>query len=285
MIDLAFAGDGTQPRSARIMPFLALTFGLSWTIWIAAWLLAGKPDTLQSVPMLVAVYAGSFGPGLAGAWLSWRAGTLREWLGGFARVRIGWRAVAAIALALPLVTLLLTLALGYRPIPQEGIAPELYYLTLFPAVVLNGAVTAVLGAGPLGEEGGWRGYLLPRLLERSGEVPASILLGLIWSAWHLPVMAMLPDWRSGLSFGFYLPAYTVTVMGLSLLMTRIWLLSGRSTLAAVWMHGLINALGGIAFNSKLWASQWSGQFNLLHFTAAVWIAAIVLLALRGKRAA
>ena len=189
--------------------------------------------------------------------------------------------LGAIALPLPIVVLGLTAALGYTPVPMDGVPPVLSYLTLFPAVIFNGVVTAVLGAGPLGEEGGWRGYLLPRLLDRLGEVPASLLLGLIWSFWHLPIMAILPEWRGGLSFGFYLPAYTVTVMGLSVLTTQIWLLARRSTLAAVWMHGVINALGGIAFSAQLWDGGWSAKANLLHFTLAIWLAALGLYLMRA----
>ena len=263
-------------RASTVPAFLALAFGFSWIIWLAGWWAAGQPNSLTATPMIIALYAGSCGPGLAGALLSAREGRLREWAAGFLRWRMGWAGIAAIALPLPLAVLGFTAALGYTPVPMEGVPPLMSYLTLFPAVVLNGVVTAVLGAGPLGEEGGWRGYLLPCLLDRLGEVPASLLLGVIWSLWHLPIMAILPEWRGGLNFGFYLPAYTVTVMGLSLLMTRVWMLTRRSTLAAVWMHGVINALGAIAFSSQLWDGGWSAKANLLHFTLAIWLAAVVL---------
>ncbi len=245
--------------AARVATFLALAFGFSWLVWLGVWSATGRPDSLTATPMLIAVYVGSFGPGLAGAVLSAREGRLGEWAAGFLRWRIGWAGVAAIALPLPLAVLGLTAALGYTPVPMDGVPPVLSYLTLFPAVIFNGVVTAVLGAGPLGEEGGWRGYLLPRLLDRLGEVPASLLLG----------------------FSFYLPSYTVTVMGLSLLMTRVWLLARRSTLAAVWMHGVINALGAIAFSAQLWDGGWSAKANLLHFTLAIWLAVLVLHLMRG----
>lgn len=283
MKTLTWGSVDARPHHASIMPFVLMTFAFSWAVWIGTWLVAGRPDTLRSTPMLVAVYLGSFGPGLAGAVIAARGRVLRAYLAGFLHWRIGLRAVAAIALALPLAVLALTLALGYHPVPQAGVPPVLFYLTLFPASVLNGAVTAVLGAGPLGEEGGWRGTLLPRLLEQMGEMRASLVLGLIWTAWHLPIMAMLPDWRDGLPFGFYLPVYTLAVLGLSVLMTRVWLLSGRSTLAAVWMHGVINAVGGLAFNAKAWQSVWTQQTAMLHFVVAIWLAAAILLLLRARR--
>ena len=273
----------SAPPASTIPAFIALAFGFSWIVWLGLWLATGRPSSLTATPMVIALYVGSFGPGVAGAVLSAREGRLREWAAGFLRWRMGWRGIAAIALPLPLAVLGLTVALGYAPVPQEGVPPLLSYITLFPAVVLSGAVTALLGAGPLGEDGGWRGYLLPRMLERMGEVPASLLIGVIWSLWHLPIMAIIPDWRDGHSFAFYLPAYTVTVMGLSLLMTRVWLLARRSTLAAVWMHGVINAIGATAFSAQLWGGGWSAKANLLHFTLAIWVAALVLQLLRVSR--
>lgn len=276
MTSLASGAALARPKSGTLVPFILIAFGFSWAVWLATWWAAGQPSSFASTPLVIAVYVGSFGPGIAGAILSAREGRFREWLSGFARWRMGWKGVAAIALPLPLSVLALTLALGYAPVPQEGVPSALFFATIFPAVVFNGVATAIMGAGPLGEEGGWRGYLLPRLLDRMGEIPASLLIGVIWSAWHLPVMAMVPEWRDGLGFAFYLPAYTVTVLGLSMLMTRIWLLARRSTLAAIWMHGLINALGSIAFNAKLWGGDWSSEANLLHFTVAIWLAAIVL---------
>lgn len=280
MTFLVSGAASARPHSAawaaRIATFLALAFGFSWLVWLGVWSATGRPDSLTAAPMLIALYVGSFGPGLAGAVLSAREGRLREWAAGFLRWRIGWRGLAAVALPLPLAVLALTVLLGYAPVPQDGVAPILFYVTLFPVVVFNGIATAVMGAGPLGEEGGWRGYLLPLLLDRLGEVPASLMIGVIWSLWHLPIMAIAPEWRDGHSFAFYLPAYTVTVMGLSLLMTRVWLLARRSTLAAVWMHGVINALGAIAFSAQLWDGGWPARANLLHFTLAIWLAALAL---------
>jgi len=276
MNSLASGAAFVRPKSGIILPYILIAFGFSWAVWMATWWGAGRPSSFDSTPLVIAVYVGSFGPGIAGAIMSAREGRFREWISGFARWRMGWKGVAAITLPLPLGVLALTLALGYAPVPQKGVPSALFFATIFPAVVLNGMATAIMGAGPLGEEGGWRGYLLPRLLDRMGEIPASLLIGVVWSAWHLPVMVMVPEWRDGHSLAFYLPAYTVTVIGLSLLMTRIWLLARRSTLAAIWMHGVINALGSIAFNAKLWGGDWSSEANLLHYTAAIWIAAIVL---------
>jgi membrane protease YdiL (CAAX protease family) len=54
---------------------------------------------------------------------------------------------------------------------------------------------STLLGGPLGEEPGWRGYALPRLEHDLGPVRASMVLGLLWAPWHLPLF-FYPGWTS-----------------------------------------------------------------------------------------
>ncbi|MDJ0276065.1 CPBP family intramembrane metalloprotease [Sphingomonas sp. 2R-10] len=271
------------------MAFVLLTVALSWSIWIATWLATGQPTEFHGQgAMTAAIYAGSFGPGVAAAILSAisRPGSLKEWLRGFTRLRCGWRAYAAALMPFPLALLLLTIALGYAPRPEglHGMAPILLYLTVFPVSIFNGVATAIMGAGPLGEEGGWRGYLLPRLLEQGGEVRASLIIGIVWALWHLPIMAMFADWRSGVPFIAYLPLYTLGVIGLSFVMSRVWLIGRGSLIPCIWLHGLVNAVGGIAFDRNLWASRWPQEAGTFHFAiAAALTAAFLFWAGRSKR--
>ena len=269
--------------------FVLLTLALSWSIWIVAWLVTGRPaTTTASTGMVGAVYAGAFAPGIAAALLSAMSpvGSLKEWLRGFVRARCGWRADAAALLPLPLALLLLTFVLDYEP-RLEGLHGQpvvLLYLTIFPVSIFNGVATAIMGAGPLGEEGGWRGYLLARLLEQGGELRASFIIGIVWALWHLPIMVMFADWRSGVPFIAYLPLYTLGVIGLSFVMSRVWLTSRGSLIPCIWLHGLVNAVGGIAFDRSLWTSRWSAEANTGHFAIAAALAAAFLFwAARSKR--
>lgn len=178
--------------------FVGLNCAISLTVWIAGWFALGKPDQItEGAAVFAVILAGSFGPGIAAAILTLRGGRdeFLAWARAFVKSRCGWRAYAAAFLPFPLAVLLLTLLLGYEPlIDAPGGQPAwAFYATIFPAAILNGIVAAVMGAGPIGEEGGWRGYLLPRLLESGGESRASLIIGVIWALWHLPPMAMFSD--------------------------------------------------------------------------------------------
>ncbi|TPG38326.1 CPBP family intramembrane metalloprotease [Sphingomonas koreensis] len=272
---------------AGLAAFVLLTFGLSWSIWIGTWLCAGQPGTTNaSVAMMVAIYAGSFVPGISAAIVSAIEGraSLATWLGSFVRFRCGWRAYLVALVPIPIAMLALTVALGYTPRLDagHGCPPIAFYLTLFPISVFNGIATAAMGAGPLGEEGGWRGYLLPRLLERGGGVRASLVIGLIWSLWHLPIMAMFTDWRNGVSFSVYLPLYMAGVIALSFVMTSVWRLGGASLVPCIWLHGIINAVGGMAFEPWAWSSRWSATAGSAYFALALWLVAGALLLTERK---
>jgi membrane protease YdiL (CAAX protease family) len=88
----------------------------------------------------------------------------------------------------------------------------------------------------LGEETGWRGYGLPRLLERTGPVRASLLLGVVWAVWHLPLY-----WTPGV------PLYQSPILLLfvdlpitALLYTWVFLHTGGSALLAILLHSAAN---------------------------------------------
>lgn len=268
--------------------FLFLTFGLTWTIWIAGWVAFGRPaDIRDSSGFFIVLLIGSFGPNLAALFLIARAGRLSDvvsWLRNFVRFGCGWRAYAAALLPFPMAVLLLTLLFGYTPEPSElnGLAPMMAYITIFPVSIFNGIVVVFLGGGPLGEEGGWRGYLLPRLLETRGELSSSLIIGVFWALWHLPLMAMFPDWRDGVDFWAYLPLYTLLAMALSCLMTRVWVIGRGSLVPVIWLHGIVNAVGALAFSREMWSASWSEEFGTVLSAIAAIAAAAVLSRMRPE---
>ena len=102
-----------------------------------------------------------------------------------------------------------------------------------------------------GEELGWRGYALPRLLERSSPIVASIGLGSIWFAWHLPLF--LP----GMLFaGVPVVATGAVFLGLSVVYTWIYLHTRGSVLTASLLHGATNAFGVLYAGIELTQGRW-----------------------------
>jgi membrane protease YdiL (CAAX protease family) len=95
----------------------------------------------------------------------------------------------------------------------------------------------------LGEELGWRGFALPRLQTRFHPVVASVLLGLLWANWHLPLLIVsfytMPYW-------FYVPFVTSA----SVIIGFGFNLSGGSA-CAIYLHGLLNVGLGIIMNDFL----------------------------------
>jgi uncharacterized protein len=104
----------------------------------------------------------------------------------------------------------------------------------------------VIGIGALflaglafGEEYGWRGYLLPKLLPL-GEVKAAVIVGLIWAVWHVPLLL------AGLNFADVNPLasigiFVVAAIAISLIFTRMYVAAGGAVLVAAVVHGSFNA--------------------------------------------
>lgn len=109
-----------------------------------------------------------------------------------------------------------------------------------PTGLLVGLLVAMfLDLGAVLEENGWRGYALPRLLTRYSPLVASLVLGLMWAAWHLPVKYDAVT-SYGVVGGWYLAAFTVKIVVLTVVMTHFWQRAGQATILAIAMHGLSN---------------------------------------------
>jgi membrane protease YdiL (CAAX protease family) len=114
---------------------------------------------------------------------------------------------------------------------------------LGPAVLEVGQLTVldfVLVVLVLGEELGWRGYALPRLMERFSPLVASLILGVLWALWHLPTffIAGTPQYRQPVV------AFLIMTTAYSILMTWVFLRTGGSVLIATLFHGAINVSQG-----------------------------------------
>ena len=228
-------------RIARIhgLPlFFGLAFVLSWALWVPLALarhnllpLELDPGQLAVLPLL-----GTLGPALAAMAVSLLAGGrtgLGALLGQFRRTRVGWRWYAAATMVFP--ALLLLAAELYKLLPGAGPLP------IQP--VSAGSLIAtmlILTISVLGEEIGWRGFALPRLQERRSAAGASLLLGAIWTAWHLPFWTALGELER-IWVGYWLLSWAYISAG-AVYITWFMNNTGNALLLAFLFHWTYNVL-------------------------------------------
>jgi len=102
--------------------------------------------------------------------------------------------------------------------------------------------------GPFGEEFGWRGFALPKMLNLSTPIKASLILGFIWSLWHLPSFFITGAIQYELAQnGFFLAflIYFVYTLILTLFMTILHIKTNGSVFAAILFHTVANFSHGL----------------------------------------
>jgi membrane protease YdiL (CAAX protease family) len=239
-----------------LLAFFALTFGLTWGLGACfalfpAQLTAvfGKVSVTNPLFML-AVYAPSISAVVVTGFIDGAAG-IRRLLGGFLRWRIGIQWYLAILVGIPMLSVIAILV--NAAITQTALGIDHWYqlFLLGPtghwiadAAATGGlwsVVLVILGSffadpGPFGEELGWRGFALPRLLTGRSALSAGVILGIIWGVWHLPAFLIGGTPQNSMSF----PLFIIGAVGISVLMTWAFKGTGGSVVSAVLIHWTFN---------------------------------------------
>ncbi len=102
--------------------------------------------------------------------------------------------------------------------------------------------------GPLGEELGWRGYFLPQLLKRYNAATATLIVGFVWAAWHVPAFvfpgAAIPSYFSVNAWSIFLFVCSITAEAFAF--TYLYLKTKGSLILAILFHMAFNASPNIA---------------------------------------
>lgn len=261
-----------------LVAFFAVAYGLAWALWGLAAFASGRVAGIPSILF----YLGSISPSIAAIAVVWH----REGKPGVVTLlsrlfvwRVHWRWYL--------------FAVGYFPAIKLGAA--LIHRLAFGAwprfgneswfIILVAIFAAVPLGGQAGEEVGWRGFALPRLANRFGLPAGSVLLGVIWAAWHLPLFFIPGIDKTGQSF----PLYAAQVTALSIALAWVYTNTNGSLLLVTLMHSAVNQTIGIVPSA---ASGATNPFTL-HASRIGWItatllwgtAAYFLVRLRGRRLA
>lgn len=221
----------------QIWVFLGLTFAFSWGLWWPEVIVVNggslpfgltdfftQPGSFAAWGPLVAALISAL---IVGGWGALGA-LLKQGIKG--RFSVGYYLILLLAFPLLIGGAMVAAMLMGEVMPQsEGLQnPQLLPIAFLFILFLG---------GPLQEEFGWRGVLLPRLLERFGPASSSVLVGLVWGLWHLPL--------------FYLPSqafyYERPIWGLvlstvliSFIFTWLYRRTGGSIWAMLLLHTMFN---------------------------------------------
>lgn len=222
-----------QDRTVSV--YVALAFGITWGAG-GLGLLVGAFDAHATPPRLHPLhYLAAFGPSLAGVFMvahtAGRAGLRDLFRRAVPRwTRLGWYLAAIGGLV------------GANLLMTKVLAPAaLVALPAWPLALRRLPLTFVGDTGPLGEEFGWRGFLLPRLLKRGTAMRAAVISGVIWFAWHLPTFFIATLSQSALS----IPLFLANSLALSVLMTALYVRTDGDLFLMLLVHVLANFCGGI----------------------------------------
>jgi membrane protease YdiL (CAAX protease family) len=275
----------TNPSSWLKRHALALYFSLaivfSWAIYIP--LVAVRQGWTDAAIPYAIHYLASFGPALAALLvtvLTAGRGGLTELWERITKWQVKWT-YAAFAVLSP-VALFVLAALAMRVF--QGAWPDLHLLgqANYLPYLGWGVLPVWLITFGFGEEIGWRGFALPRLQKRMSVSKATLVLGLLWTLWHVPSFfyhetymgmgwIMLPGFIIGVLCGAVLFTWLYNGTGGSVLMVAIWhalfdlmtaSAAGRDFIPIVTSAGVIAWALLVANVEKPWGFRFQAKHTL-----------------------
>lgn len=141
-------------------------------------------------------------------------------------------------------------------------------------------VGGLIFLGPVQEEFGWRGYALPRLLASPGPVSGSLILGLVWGLWHLPLFWIDGSFQNHQPFGLFL----LSTVALSLPYTLLYLMTDRRLVSVLVFHASTNTAATVVLYEPTISGNLGPLTATTSVTMLVGLGAAGLLHSRARRA-
>lgn len=253
----------THMRARPALWFVPLALLLSWYPAILKEM--GLKQASGGINPLGVLVAALILSGVTGGWPAVKALLAR-----MVRVKVGprWYLTAVlIGPVLAFAALALGLLFGIK-------APETWG---HPSDLLPTFLIMFLFVG-LGEEPGWRGYLLPTLQGSYSALKSSLIVGVVWAVWHAPFYGSQVPWEQ-------VAPFFLNVIAGSVVMAWIFNNARGSVFLAMLMHAVNNTVGGAYVGQLLHGADltlWWWIFTALWMLAAGAIAWKAGPSLRGR---
>jgi uncharacterized protein len=225
MTDLSLIGGNARLKLKRVAVFYALTLTLAIFVrllvpWVGH---AALPMTMMTPAISAAIMLGVVA----------REAGWREALRGLGLTRPGLK-VWPLAIFAPIAIM----AAGLIALWVSGLT-GIASIDIGPALLLDLVVSLIVGSlFALGEEVGWRGYMLPRLIH-IGPVAAMLVVGFLQSLWHLPIMMTTDLYHAGANLWIAVPMFVTTIT-----LAGVFFGALRMKTGSVWpsalAHGAVN---------------------------------------------
>lgn len=205
-----------------VTAYFTITYAFSWSIWWLSGLLLSPsaPWGIRITIHSIALFGPTVSAVVVSGVLNGKKGIV-ELLKRITIWRVGlpWYAFALGS------TLVIALSAVAAHSLISGASPRFTFAFVLIRVITSG----------LPEEYGWRGFALPHMLKKYNAVSASLIIGVMWALWHIPVAPGLLDIR-------IFPYFMLDVLAISILFSWLYINTRGSILMAILYHLAINVV-------------------------------------------
>jgi uncharacterized protein len=227
-------------RRRPLLAFFLLAFALTWVA--LPW-----NSFMAAGPLLAAIIVTALADGRPGLRALRR--TILHW-------RVGWQWYAAAVL----VPLGLAVSTGFATVALGGPGSVVRHIQLSSLAAVFAARLVLPVGAPVGEEPGWRGFALPRLLEQRSPLASTSLLGVLVALWHVPLI-----WLAGEQLP---PIFIPATVAVTFFYSWLFMRSG-SVLLTVLSHAVEGTVAPRFSGAKGFVGADKTRWTLLY--AASWL--------------
>ncbi len=215
--------------------FFTMAYLFTWIFWIPAIFLPGGPGAIL-------MFIGLLAPGVVSTVFVMKSGSeplkqdLKNKIVGFYKVKWGNVLWAIVVFALVIAgSILLSLAFG-QSLDQFAFTEDFS----FTGVGIASAFITIFVASII-EEVGWKGYCEDSIGYYMNWFWESMIFGVFWSLWHLPLIFIPGTYQAGLMVNpLYVVNFFVSGIPMGFVITWVYLASDRSILACMIFHLFVN---------------------------------------------